>query len=129
MAKDEEKRKPADGVKNIFDDYNKRMTMSNRPDPSAKRNVGLNGALERGDQKDRLENLRIHGNETTGYGGNNPNSTEEFAQGPGFEFEGSDTAMSGGVNGIRTGDQPLGKDREIENPDKRDDEKGRDSIR
>ena len=84
--------------------------MGNRPDPSAKRNVGRGGDLERPDQKDRLENLHIGGNETTGYGANNPESREEFAQGPGFEYEGSDTAMDDDVNGIRSRPQPLGGD-------------------
>lgn len=82
--------------------------MGNKPDPSAKRNVGYGGDLERSDQKDSLENLHIRGNETTGYGANNPNSHEEFAQGPGFEYEGSDTGMDDDVNGIRSRPQPLG---------------------
>lgn len=129
MAREEDKRKSTDGVKNIFDDYNKRMTMSNHPDPSAKRNVGRNGELERNDQKDKLENLHIQGNESTGYGGNNYNSTEEFAQGPGFEFEGSDTAMSGGINGIRSADQPLDTDDDKDKADSWDKARRKDNIR
>ena len=89
--------------------------MGNRPDPTAKRNVGYGGALERPDQKDRLENLHIGGNETTGYGANNPNSKESYAQGPGFEYEGSDTGMDDDVNGIRSRSQPLGDDDTIPN--------------
>jgi hypothetical protein len=96
--------------KNVNEDHRKGPTNDNKPDPSAKRNVGYGGALERDDQKDSLENLHIQGNETTGYGANNPNSTEEFAQGPGFEFEGSDTAMDDDANGIRSRPQPLGSD-------------------
>lgn len=96
--------------KNVNDEHRKSQTKGNKPDPSAKRNVGYGGDLERGDQKDSLENLHIQGNETTGYGANNPNSTEEFAQGPGFEYEGSDTAMDDDVNGIRSRPQPLGDD-------------------
>ena len=66
--------------------------------------------MERPDQKDRLENLHIGGDETTGYGANNPNSKESYAQGPGFEYEGSDTGMDDDVNGIRSRSQPLGGD-------------------
>lgn len=96
--------------KNIHDKHREGQTMGNRPDPGAKRNVGYGGDLERADQKDSLENLHIAGNETTGYGANNPKSTEEFAQGPGFEYEGSDTAMDDDVNGIRSRQQPFGAD-------------------
>ena len=96
--------------KNVNEDHRKSQSNDNKPDPSAKRNVGYGGALERGDQKDSLENLHIQGNETTGYGANNPDSTEEFAQGPGFEYEGSDTAMGDDVNGIRSRPQALGDD-------------------
>src|SRR5690606_26901963 len=91
---------------------NKRVTLGNHPDPSAKRNMGPGGTTERAGQKDKLENLHIGGNEATGYGGNNPNSTEEFAQGPGFEFEGSDTGMDDDVAGVRSGDQPFGEDKQ-----------------
>ncbi|WP_242928720.1 hypothetical protein [Pontibacter vulgaris] len=98
-------------VKNVNDDFNQRMAPGNRPDPSAKRNVGKDGALEREGQKDKLENLHIQGNETTGYGANDKTEIESFAQGPGFEYEGSDTAMGDSVNGIRSQDQPLGSDK------------------
>jgi len=93
---------------NIYDKNRRSQTNDNRPDPSAKRNVGYGGDLERPGQKDKLENLHIGGNEGTGYGDNNPDSIEEFAQGPGFEYEGSDTAMDDSVNGIRSRDQSLG---------------------
>jgi len=83
------------------------QTNDNHPDPSAKRNVGLNGETERNDQKDRLENLHIGGDETSGYGANDPNSKESIAQGPGFEFEGSYDEMNGDTNGLRSKDQPL----------------------
>ncbi|MCJ8166713.1 hypothetical protein MKJ04_17840 [Pontibacter sp. E15-1] len=97
---------------NINNDYRERVGMGNHPDPSAKRNIGPNGETERPNHKDKLENLHIGGNETTGYGANDPKSTESFAQGPGFEFEGSDTGMDDNVAGIRRGDQPLGEDKE-----------------
>ena len=85
--------------------------MGNHPDPSAKRNIGPNGETERPGQKDKLENLHIGGNETTGYGANDPDSVESISEGPGFEFEGSDTGMDDDVAGIRRGDQPLGEDK------------------
>ncbi len=91
----------------MHDDFNERVTVGNRPDPSAKRNVGRGGDLERADQKDKLENMHIGGSEATGYGANDPDSKESYVQGPGFEYEGSDTAMDDSVNGIRSSDQPL----------------------
>ncbi|GAA4438123.1 hypothetical protein GCM10023188_33100 [Pontibacter saemangeumensis] len=95
---------------NIDNDYRERVGMGNHPDPSAKRNIGPNGETERPGQKDKLENLHIGGNETTGYGANDPDSVESISEGPGFEFEGSDTGMDDDVAGIRRGDQPLGED-------------------
>ena len=96
MAIDEENRQNTpSSEKNVNSDFNKRMTMNNHPDPSAKRNVGYGGQLERSGQKNKLENMHIQGDETTGYGANDPKSVDYLAQGPGFEFEGSDTAMSG----------------------------------
>ncbi len=92
--------------------YSDRVAPGNRPDPSAKRNMGPEGFTERPGQKDKLKNLHIGGNETTGYGANDPKSRESFAQGPGFEYEGSDTGMDDDVAGIRRGDQPLGDDEE-----------------
>ncbi|EJF10234.1 MULTISPECIES: hypothetical protein [Pontibacter] len=109
-TRDEDIQNTPNSPKNVNDEHRKGQTMGNKPDPSAKRNVGYGGALERADQKDSLENLHIQGNETTGYGANNPKSTEEFAQGPGFEYEGSDTAMDDDVNGIRSRQQPFGED-------------------
>lgn len=97
---------------NVNSDYNERVSNDNHPDPTAKRNIGLGGETERQGQKDKLQNLHIGGNETTGYGANSSKSTEAFAQGPGFEFEGSDTGMAGDVAGIRRGEQPLGADEE-----------------
>jgi hypothetical protein len=97
-------------LKNKNNDYQERVGMGNHPDPSAKRNIGPGGAQERPGQKDKLENLHIGGNETTGYGANDSTDIESFAQGPGYEFEGSDTAMDDDVNGIRTRQQPLGSD-------------------
>ncbi|MHC2993213.1 hypothetical protein OB13_17105 [Pontibacter sp. HJ8] len=108
--REEDQQNTPNRPKNINEEHRKGQTMGNKPDPSAKRNVGYGGDLERADQKDSLENLHIGGNETTGYGANNPKSTEEFAQGPGFEYEGSDTAMDDDVNGVRSRDQPLGGD-------------------
>ncbi len=105
------KNKEDKDLDNINSDYNKRVSMGNHPDPSAKRNMGPNGTTERPGQKDKLKNLKIKGDEVSGYGGNNPKSVEEFAQGPGFEYEGSDTGMDDNVAGIRRGDQPFGKDK------------------
>ena len=104
----EDKKQTPNSPKNVNDEHRKGQTMGNKPDPTAKRNVGYGGAMERANQKDSLENLHIGGNEATGYGDNNPKSTEEFAQGPGFEYEGSDTGMDDDVNGIRSKPQPLG---------------------
>lgn len=58
-------------------------------DPSALRNTGANGYLQRNDQKDQLENLHIGGSETSPQGGNDHDGAGEQAQGPGFEMEGS----------------------------------------
>ncbi|MBB6610741.1 hypothetical protein H7F15_06805 [Pontibacter sp. Tf4] len=104
-----------DRDKNVNSDYNKRMTMNNHPDPTAKRNMGPGGTTERSGQKGKLENMHIRGNEVTGYGANDPKSTDYMAQGPGFEYEGSDTAMDDNLNGIRSQEQPLGQKRT--NPD------------
>lgn len=93
---------------NVNSEFNEMVSNDNRPDPTAKRNIGLGGDTEREGQKDKLQNLHIGGNETTGYGANSSKSIEAFAQGPGFEYEGSDTGMEGDVAGIRRGDQPLG---------------------
>ncbi|PRY11213.1 hypothetical protein CLV24_1118 [Pontibacter ummariensis] len=98
----------------VNDEYNERMTLGNHPDPTAKRNMGSDGQTERRGQKDKLENLHIGGNEVSGYGDNNHRSVESFAQGPGFEYEGSDTAMDDDVAGVRRGDQPLGEDKKKE---------------
>jgi hypothetical protein len=108
MASDKNEQKSAESPANINNDYNQEQTNGNHPDPSAKRNVGLNGATQRGGQMDKLENMHIGGDETTGYGANDPDSVESIAQGPGFEFEGSYDEMDGSTNGIRTEDQPLG---------------------
>lgn len=113
--KEKDQDKSAD---NIDNDYRERVGMGNHPDPSAKRNMGPNGETERPGQKDKLENLHIGGNEATGYGANVPDNVETVAQGPGFEFEGSDTGMDDDVAGIRHGDQPLGED--VKNPDDAD---------
>lgn len=107
--KEEDNQNKSDKPKSTNDDYYKRMTMNNQPDPSAKRNVGMNGEMERRGQKDKLENLHIQGNEASGYGANTTNSIEEFAQGPGFEYEGSDTAMDDNVNGVRSSEQSFGE--------------------
>ncbi|WP_026464610.1 hypothetical protein [Adhaeribacter aquaticus] len=96
-------------TKNIFEKDKREQTNGNIPDPSAKRNVGPNGDLERKGQMDRLENLHIGGNEATGYGANDPDSVESISQGPGFEVEGSyEAGEDGAVNGIRSGDQEFG---------------------
>lgn len=95
---------------NIYDKDYREQTNENRPDPTAKRNIGLGGETQRSGQKDKLENLHIGGNEATGYGANDPNEVESIAQGPGFEFEGSYEEGDGSVNGIRTEDQPFGSD-------------------
>lgn len=115
---DKAKEEITDRPDNVNSDYNERVSNDNHPDPTAKRNIGLGGDTEREGQKDKLQNLHIGGNEATGYGANSSKSTESFAQGPGFEYEGSDTGMNGDVAGIRRGDQPLGAD-EVE-PDEAD---------
>ncbi|NDK55887.1 hypothetical protein [Pontibacter fetidus] len=110
MATHNENEHKPDNVKNINNDFSKRVSMDNRPDPSAKRNVGPGGTLERAGQKDKLENMHIQGNETTGYGATGKSSTNDYlAQGPGFEAEGSDTAMDNNHNGIRNKEQPFGE--------------------
>ncbi len=100
-----------DSPKNVNSDFNKRVSMGNQPDPSAKRNVGPGGQLERSGEKDKLENLNIAGNEVTGYGAHDKTNIKGHAQGPGYEFEGSDTAMDDDVNGIRSKEQPLGENK------------------
>lgn len=109
--REEDQQTTPDRPKNIFDKDKQEQTNGNQPDPSAKRNVGLNGDTERSGQKDKLENMHIGGNEITGYGANDPDSIESFAQGPGFEYEGSYDEMDGSVNGIRSSDQPLDSDK------------------
>ncbi|WP_162425882.1 hypothetical protein [Pontibacter pudoricolor] len=116
MATEEENIQNTPGsAKNVNSDFNKRVSMGNHPDPSAKRNIGPGGQTERSGQKDKLENMHIKGNETTGYGASDPSKSVEYlAQGPGFEFEGSDTAMNDDLNGIRSKDQPLGQNKSEE---------------
>jgi hypothetical protein len=94
--------------KNILDPYVQSQTNENRPDPTAKRNIGPSGETERRGQKDKLKNMHIGGNEVTGYGANDPDSIDYQAQGPGFENEGSFEEADGSVNGIRSQDQPFG---------------------
>ncbi|MGV3541045.1 MAG: hypothetical protein ACO1OQ_14615 [Rufibacter sp.] len=106
---DNDKQNP-DRPGNIHDESHQRNAPGNHPDPTAKRNIGLGGDTERNDQKDKLENLHIGGNEITGYGANDRSDTEAFAQGPGFEFEGSYEEMDGSVNGVRSTDQPFGSE-------------------
>jgi len=108
MATDDKDQRKTDSIKNTNSDYKERVSMDNHPDPSAKRNIGPDGDLERAGQKDKLQNLHNQGNETTGYGANDTTDIESFAQGPGFEYEGSDTAMDDDVNGVRSKEQPLG---------------------
>src|SRR5690349_10544637 len=72
-------------------EYKKDQTNGNLGDPTAKRNIGLNGATQRDNQKDELKNLHIGGSEVTGYG-NNSAEAGEAASGPGFEAEGSEYA-------------------------------------
>ncbi|QHL86717.1 hypothetical protein GU926_04400 [Nibribacter ruber] len=112
MAIHDEENTGPDKLKNVNNENHQRNAPGNHPDPSAKRNVGLNGDLERNDQKDNLENLHITGNETTGMGHLDRDSREATSQGPGFEVEGSDTAMDSDTNGIRMNDQPFGEDQQ-----------------
>jgi hypothetical protein len=58
-------------------------------DPTAARHTGAKGYTQRGNQKDQLENLHIHGDDTHPGGGNDHQNAGEQAQGPGFEAEGS----------------------------------------
>lgn len=110
-TQDENKQNTPDNIKNINSDFNRRVSMNNRPDPSAKRNVGPGGTLERAGLKDKLENMHIQGDETTGYGATNKTNNDYLAQGPGFEAEGSDTAMGDNHNGIRNSEQPFGENK------------------
>jgi hypothetical protein len=103
-----DKNKAPDQVKNINDTHVQNETNGNRPDPSAKRNIGLNGETERRGQKDKLENKHIAGDETTGYGANDPDSIDYLAQGPGFEVEGSFQEADGSNDGVRSQEQPFG---------------------
>jgi hypothetical protein len=102
--------KAPDQVKNINDPHVQNETNGNRPDPSAKRNIGLHGETERRGQKGQLKNMHIGGNETTGYGANDPDSIDYLAQGPGFEVEGSFQEADGSEDGVRSQEQPFGKD-------------------
>ena len=73
------------------EEYKGDQANGNLGDPSSKRNIGLYGATQRGNQKDELKNLHIGGSEATGYG-NNIDDAGESASGPGFEAEGSEYA-------------------------------------
>jgi hypothetical protein len=111
MAKREENEDTApEGVKSVFDPHVQNQTNENRPDPTAKRNIGPFGETQRRGQKDKLKNMHIGGNEVTGYGANDPDSVDYLAQGPGFETEGSYEESDGSVNGVRSQDQPFGSD-------------------
>jgi hypothetical protein len=79
-------------------------------DASAHRNVGANGYTQRSDQKDQLQNLHIGGSETEPQGGNNHETANETAQGPGFTEEGSYELDEQG-EGIRMHEQKLGEDK------------------
>lgn len=70
--------------------FRKDQANDNLGDPSAKRNIGLGGAMQRAGQKDKLHNLSIGGNEVTGYGANTEDEGEELRSGPGFGAEGSE---------------------------------------
>ncbi|WP_192820534.1 hypothetical protein [Rufibacter sp. LB8] len=107
---DQENTPDQDRPNNINDESHQRNAPGNQPDPSAKRNIGLGGDTERDNQKDKLENLHIGGDEVTGYGANDRTDTEAISQGPGFEVEGSYDAMDGEANGIRSGNQEFGSD-------------------
>lgn len=107
-TRDENKNKAPGHVKSIHDTHVQNETNGNRPDPGAKRNIGLHGETERRGQKDKLKNMHIAGNETTGYGANNPDSKDYMNQGPGFEAEGSFQDAEGSPDGIRSQDQPFG---------------------
>jgi hypothetical protein len=78
-------------------------------DASAHRNVGANGYTQRSDQKDQLSNLHIGGSETEPQGGNNHETANETAQGPGFSEEGSYELDEQG-EGIRMHEQKFGDD-------------------
>ena len=105
---EKDENKAPNRVKNIFDTHVQNESNGNRPDPAAKRNIGPNGETERRGQKDKLENMHIAGNETTGYGANDPDSIDYLAQGPGFEVEGSFQEADGSNDGVRSQEQPFG---------------------
>jgi hypothetical protein len=86
-------------------------------DPTAARYTGARGYTQRDNQKDQLENLHIHGDDTHPGGGTNHSDPNEQSQGPGFETEGS-VDLS---NGVRSQDQDFG-DKEPSGPVKPADE-------
>ena len=90
---------------------NKRDQSNNKDsdDASAHRNEGANGYTQRSDQKDQLQNLHIGGGEGEPQGGNNHETANETAQGPGFTEEGSYELDEQG-EGIRMHEQKLGED-------------------
>ena len=81
----------------------------NSDDASAHRNVGANGYTQRSDQKDQLQNLHIGGGGGEPQGGNNHETANETAQGPGFTEEGSYELDEQG-EGIRMHEQKLGEE-------------------
>ncbi len=91
-------------------------------DASAHRNVGANGYTQRSDQKDQLQNLHIGGSETEPQGGNNHETANETAQGPGFTEEGSYELDEQG-EGIRMHEQKLGDDHTSESVQRPQDER------
>jgi len=92
-------------------DYKKDQSNNKESDDaSAHRNVGANGYTQRSDQKDQLQNLHIGGSETEPQGGNNHETANETAQGPGFTEEGSYELDEQG-EGIRMHEQKLGEDK------------------
>jgi hypothetical protein len=68
------------------------QTNNNISDPTAKRNIGLGGAQQRDDDKGQLHNLKIEGNEVSGYGDTDHDDENAAHGGPGFKAEGGEYA-------------------------------------
>ena len=74
-------------------EYAASQTNNNSSDPTAKRNMGPGGIQEpKGEDKGQLHNLKIQGNEVTGYGDTDHSDENASHGGPGFKAEGGEYA-------------------------------------
>ena len=92
MENEEKNQRPLNERNQSDTEFKRDQSNGNIGDPSSKRNIGLNGEMQRANQKDELQNLHIAGDEVSGYGATNHTDAEENAAGPGFEAEGSEFA-------------------------------------